>query len=111
MQEQYKITADVAKYQAKVQVDLLQLRAMDDLQENWVDYLGTERISSRGIPNPARSSKISRRNRNKTPMKSEIENMVCLLSLIHQHWEVHKMISYSFQEEEEERSVSQRPTP
>ena len=73
-----------------------------------VDYLGTQRISLKGIPNP---SEISRRYRNKTPTESEIEDMVCLLSLVHQHCEVHKMMSCSFQESEKAESASQPPDP
>ena len=62
-----------------VHADLVQLRAMEDLLDEWVKYVETE-MKSKGIANPAKRSESSRLERNRTPTQSEIDDMVCF------HW-------------------------
>ena len=65
LQEKYTNTADVVKFLSEVHADLVQPRAIEGLPEGYVEYVETE-MTSRGISNPARSSKCSRRERNRT---------------------------------------------
>ena len=107
LQEQHKVTADVQTFLADVRADLEDPRAVEDLRKGWVSYLRTE-TKSRGKSNPVKEQQKNRRERNKTPTQEEIEAMVCLLSAVHQHCEVHIMMSCSFQEREE---AAARTTP
>ena len=54
-------------------------RAMEDLYQEWVKYLETERKPKGGV-NPVRRSESIRMERNKTPTQSDIEVIVCF------HW-------------------------
>ena len=110
LQEQHKVTGDVQTFLADVRADLEDPRAFEDLRKGWVSYLRTE-TKSGGKSNPVKEQQKNRRERNKTPTQEEIEAMVCLLSAVHQHCEVHIMMSCSFQEQEEAaaRTASQCP--
>ena len=110
LQEQHKVTADVQTFLADVRADLEDPRAFEDLRKGWVSYLRTE-TKSRGKSNPLKEQQKNRRERNKTPTQEEIEAMVCLLSTVHQHCEVHIMMPCSFQEQEEAGTTSQRSPP
>ena len=107
LQDGYKITSDVSKFLSEIHEDLEQPRAFEDLRKGWVSYLTTE-TKSRGKSNPVKEHQKIRRDRNKTPTQEEIEALVCLLSAVHQHCEVHIMMSCSFQEREE---AAARTTP
>ena len=110
LQEQHKVTGDVQTFLADVRADLEDPRAFDDLRKGWVSYLRTE-TKSGGKSNTVKEQQKNRRDRNRTPTQEEIEAMVCLLSAVHQHCEVHIMMSCSFQEQEEAaaRTASQCP--
>lgn len=107
LQEQHKVTADVQTFLADVRADLEDPRAFEDLRKGWVSYLRSE-TKSGGKSNPVKEQQKIRRDRNKTPTQEEIEALVCLLSAVHQHCEVHIMMSCSFQEREE---AAARTTP
>ena len=77
----------------------------------WVAYYLRAETKSGGKSNPVKEQQSSRRERNRTPTQEEIDAMVCLLSVVHQHCEVHIMISCSFQKQEEAGTTSQRSSP
>ncbi len=105
MQETIKLTADVVTFLNKMHEDLLDPRATSDLRKGWKEFLKTEG-KQRGPSNPGRSSWSSRRERNRTPTKEELAALVCLLSFVHQHCEVHMRMSCSLQAAAARRSAS-----
>ena len=96
LQEEWKVTADAVNFLREMQEELEHPRAMDDLRKGWIKFL-EEETGSRGPPNPARLSESSRRERNRTPTEEELEELVCLLSFLNQHCEVHMMMFCSLQ--------------
>ncbi len=108
LQGMHKLTADVETFLNEMHEGLLDPKATPDLRKGWKELLNTEGKQG-GPSNPGRSIGSSRSERNRTPMKEELAALVCLLSFVHQHCEVHMRMSFSLQEAAARRSFRRQP--